>query len=96
MKVAGWLIGAACAVGIVSADSKVFSQPKNQVAQRAKSQWATIQTYCFGCHNPGVKAGNLFLSELNANSVPAHPEILSTSATLSAGYYGWRNSPHNA
>src|SRR5437764_10490796 len=75
MKLAAWLIGVACAVGIVAADSQVFSQPKNQVAQRAESQWATIQTYCFGCHNPGVKAGNLFLSELNADSVPAHPEI---------------------
>ncbi|MDE3157566.1 MAG: DUF1592 domain-containing protein [Acidobacteriota bacterium] len=75
MKIAGWLIGVACAVAIVSADSRVFSQPKNQVAQRAEAQWATIQTYCFGCHNPGVKAGNLFLSDLNADSVPNHPEI---------------------
>src|SRR2546423_768726 len=75
MKLAAWLIGVACAVGIVAADSQVYSQPKNQVVQRSESQWATIQTYCFGCHNPGVKAGNLFLSELNADSVPAHPEI---------------------
>jgi hypothetical protein len=75
MKVARWLVGISCAVGIVSADSRVFSQPANQVAQRPASQWATIQNYCFGCHNPGVKAGNLFLSELNEDSVPAHPEI---------------------
>ncbi len=75
MKLARWLIGISCAVGIVSADSKVFSQPKNQVAQRSESQWSTIQTYCFGCHNPGVRAGNLLLSELNADSVPTHPEI---------------------
>jgi uncharacterized protein DUF1592/uncharacterized protein DUF1588/uncharacterized protein DUF1587/uncharacterized protein DUF1585/uncharacterized protein DUF1595/cbb3-type cytochrome c oxidase subunit III len=53
----------------------VFSQPRSQVAQHPQSQWSTIQTYCFGCHNPGVKAGNLFLSELNEDSVPAHPEI---------------------
>ena len=75
MRLAGWLIGVACAVGIVSADSMVFSQPRSQVAQHPQSQWSTIQTYCFGCHNPGVKAGNLFLSELNEDSVPAHPEI---------------------
>src|SRR5260370_40954915 len=53
----------------------VFSQPANQVAKKPESQWSTIQNYCFGCHNPGVKAGNLFLSELNADSVPGHPEI---------------------
>jgi len=75
MKLARWLIGISCAVGIVSADSMVFSQPANQVAKKPESQWSTIQNYCFGCHNPGVKAGNLFLSELNEDSVPAHPEI---------------------
>src|SRR3954464_11069733 len=85
MKFARWLIGISCAVGVLSADTIVFSQPANQVAQRPRaanqiaqhpqSQWATVQNYCFGCHNPGVKAGNLFLSELNEDSVPAHPEI---------------------
>src|ERR1700675_3238603 len=75
MKLAGWLIGVSCAVGIVSADSNVFSQPARQVASRPESQWPTIQTYCFGCHNPGVRAGNLLLSELSADSVPQHPEI---------------------
>src|SRR6516165_7684009 len=75
MKLAGWLIGISCAVGIVSADSKVFSQPANQVAQHPESQWSTIETYCFGCHNRGVGAGNLFLNELRAQSVPEHPEI---------------------
>src|SRR5215472_8208524 len=86
MKLARWLIGISCAVGAVSAGSYVFSQPAKQVTSQpgspslaagrlAGDQWATIQTYCFGCHNPGVKAGNLFLSELNADSVPAHPEI---------------------
>src|SRR5437899_699183 len=75
MKLARWLIGISCAVGIVSADSKVFSQPANQVAQRPESQWSTIQTYCFGCHNKYVRAGNLFLDELGAESVPKHPEI---------------------
>src|ERR1051326_660904 len=85
MKLARWLTGISCAVVILSADTVVFSQPANQAAQRPqpanqaapqpKSQWATIQNYCFGCHNPGVKAGNLFLSELNEDSVPAHPEI---------------------
>ena len=68
-------IGISCAVGIVSADSKVFSQPANQVAQRPESQWSTIQTYCFGCHNEAVRAGNLLLDELDADSVPRHPEI---------------------
>jgi hypothetical protein len=53
----------------------VFSQPANQVAKKPESQWSTIQNYCFGCHNPGVRAGNLLLSELNADSVPGHPEI---------------------
>src|ERR1700745_1536968 len=79
MKLARWLAGIACAVGILSADTVVFSHPANQpakqVAQHPASQWATIQNYCFGCHNPGVKAGNLFLSELNEDSVPVHPEI---------------------
>src|SRR4051794_3329485 len=75
MNLARWLIGVSCAVGIVSADSKVFSQPANQVAQHPESQWSTIQTYCFGCHNKFVRAGNLLLDELGAESVPEHPEI---------------------
>src|SRR5882724_1848710 len=75
MKLASWLIGISCAVGIVSADSKVFSQPANQVAQHPESQWSTIQTYCFGCHNKFVAAGNLFLDQFGAESVPEHPEI---------------------
>src|ERR1700704_2836892 len=75
MKLARWLIGISCAVGIVSADSKAFSQPANQVAQHPDSQWETIQLYCFGCHNEGVRAGNLFLDELGAESAPEHPEI---------------------
>jgi len=75
MKLAGWLIGISCAVGIISADSKVFSQPANQVAQHPESQWSTIQTYCFGCHNKFVRAGNLLLDELGAESVREHPEI---------------------
>src|SRR5437870_11672562 len=75
MKLARWLIGISCAVGIVSADSKVFSQPANQVAQPPESRWSTIQTYCFGCHNEGVRAGNLFLDKLGAESVAQYPEI---------------------
>src|SRR5213082_2728063 len=75
MKLAGWLVGISCAVVIVSADSKVFAQPANQVAQHPESQWSTIQTYCFGCHNEYVRAGNLFLDQLRAESVPEHPEI---------------------
>src|SRR6202030_815447 len=74
MKLA-WLIGISCAVGIVSAGSKAFSQTANQVAQHPESQWSTIQNYCFGCHNEFVKAGNLFLNQLSAESVPEHPEI---------------------
>jgi hypothetical protein len=79
MKLARWLIGISCAVGIVSADSKVFSQPANQVAQHPESQWSTIQLYCFGCHNEGIGAGNLFLDQLGAESVPEHPEIFEKS-----------------
>src|SRR5205807_3547173 len=75
MKLARWLIGISCAVGIVSVDSEVFSQPANQVAQHPESPWSTIQTYCFGCHNKFVAAGNLFLDQLGAESVPEHPEI---------------------
>src|SRR5882757_6810658 len=75
MKMSGWLIGMSCAVGIVSAGSKVSSQPANQVAQQPESQWSTIQTYCFGCHNPAVRAGNLLLTELSADSVVTHPDI---------------------
>src|ERR1700739_3318714 len=75
MKLARWLMGVSCAVCIVSADSKVFSQPANQVAQHPESQWSTIELYCFGCHNDGVRAGNLFLDQLSAASVPEHPEI---------------------
>src|SRR5215510_13127597 len=75
MKLARWLIGISCAVVIVSADSKVFSQPANQVAQRPGSQWSTIQTYCLICHNKDVRAGNLLLDQLGAESVAQHPEI---------------------
>src|SRR5262247_1714954 len=75
MNLARWLIGISCAVGIVSADSKVLSQPANQVAQHPASQWSTIETYCFGCHNKYVRAGNLLLDELGAESVREHPEI---------------------
>src|ERR1700686_222356 len=75
MKHAGWLIGISCAVGLVSIDSKVFAQTATQVAQHPESQWSTIQTYCFGGHNEFVKAGNLFLNQLSADSVPEHPEI---------------------
>src|SRR5207302_9274723 len=38
-------------------------------------QWSTIQLYCFGCHNEGVRAANLFLDKLDAESVSKHPEI---------------------
>src|ERR1044071_7599625 len=75
MKLAGWLIGISCAVGIVAADSKAFSQPANQVAQHPQSQWSTIQTYCLGCHNQYVRSGNLLLDQLGAESVAQHPEI---------------------
>ncbi len=80
MKLAGWLIGVSCAVGIVSIGSEAFSQPANsqpakQVAQPPESQWATIGLYCFGCHNEEVRAGNLLLDQLSAESVPQHPEI---------------------
>src|SRR5262245_58366471 len=75
MKLDRWLIAISCAVGIVSADSKVFSQPANQVAQRPESQWSTIQTYCLVCHNKDVRAGNLLLDQLGAESVAQHPEI---------------------
>src|SRR4029453_14225047 len=64
-----------CAVGILSADTVVFSQPANQALPRPEPQWSTIQTYCFGCHNPGVPPGNLLLSELNADPVPDPPDI---------------------
>src|SRR3984893_8965771 len=75
MKLARWLIGISCAFGIVCADSKAFSQPAKQVAQRPESQWSTIGLYCFGCHNEEVRAGNLLLDQLSAESVPQHPEI---------------------
>src|SRR5580704_14197685 len=75
MRLAGWLIGISCALGIVSADSKAFSQPANQVARPPESQWSTIGLYCFGCHNEAVGAGNLFLDQLSEQSVPQHPEI---------------------
>src|SRR5262245_39535227 len=75
MKLARWLTGISIAVVIVSPDSKVFSQPANQVAQRPGSQWSTIQTYCLICHNKDVRAGNLLLDQLGAESVAQHPEI---------------------
>src|SRR5277367_2040215 len=75
MKRAGWLIGISCAVGIVSADTKAFSQPANQAAHPPESQWSTIGLYCFGCHNEEVRAGNLLLDQLSAASVPENPEI---------------------
>src|SRR5215475_7763983 len=75
MKLASWLIGISCAVGILSTDSKVFAQTATQVAQHPESPWSTIETYCFGCHNKFVAAGNLFLDQLGAESVAEHPEI---------------------
>src|ERR1700745_1267566 len=75
MRLAGWLIGISCAVGIVSADFKVFSQPATQAAQHPESQWSTIETYCLGCHNDGARFGNLSLEQLGPESVPEHPEI---------------------
>src|SRR6266567_4396844 len=75
MKHARWLVGISCAVGIVSIDSKVFSQSAIEVAQRPQSQWSTVQSYCFGCHNDGVRAGNLFLDKIGPESVSKHPEI---------------------
>src|SRR5260370_4101282 len=75
MKIVRWLIGISLAAGIVSADSKVFSQTANQVAQHPESQCSHIHNYFFGCHNEFVKAGNLFLNQLSAESVPEHPEI---------------------
>ncbi len=57
MKLAQWLIGISCAVGIVSADSKVFAQPVTQVAQHPQSQWSTIRTYCMVCHNESDRLG---------------------------------------
>jgi hypothetical protein len=75
MKLARWLIGISCAIGIVSTGSKVFSQPANQAAPHPESQWSTIENYCFGCHNEGVRAGNLFLEKLGPESVAKHPEI---------------------
>jgi hypothetical protein len=74
MKLARCFIGISCAVGILSADSAVFSQPASPVAPSG-DQWATIQTYCLGCHNGAVKAGNLQFDQMTADSVPQHPEI---------------------
>src|SRR3981189_3123421 len=75
MKLTRWLIGISCAVGIVSAGSKVFSQPANQVAQRPESQWSTVQTYCFGCHTSTIRSSPLPVGPLSADSVPGPPEI---------------------
>src|SRR5262249_10429014 len=75
MALARWLIGISCAVGIASADSKVFSQPANPIAQQAESQWSTIGLYCFGCHNEAVREGNLLFDQLDAESVSTHTEI---------------------
>jgi len=65
-----------------SADSKVFSQPANQVAQHAESQWSTIQTYCFGCHNEGVRAGNLFWTSLAPSPCPNTPRSRESCAQI--------------
>src|SRR5688572_30269747 len=74
MKLARCLIGISSAVVILSADTEVFSQPANQAAQLPGQQWAVIQTYCVGCHNRVVKAGNILFDQLTAESVPQHPE----------------------
>jgi hypothetical protein len=75
MKLARCLIGISCAVVILSADTAVFSQPANPVAQHPEPQWSVIETYCFGCHNSVRKAGNIMFDQLGADSVPQHPEI---------------------
>jgi hypothetical protein len=78
-KLAKWLIGISCAVGVVSVDTTVFSQPANQVAPHTEQQWAVVQSYCFGCHNTVVRAGDIMFDQLSAESVPEHPEIFETA-----------------
>jgi mono/diheme cytochrome c family protein len=79
INLARCLIGISCAVGIISADSTAFSQPANQDVAQAEQQWSTVQSYCFGCHNSIVRAGDLLFDELSAESVPEHPEIFETA-----------------
>ena len=79
INLARCLIGISCVVGIISADSTAFSQPANQDVAQAEQQWSTVQSYCFGCHNSIVRAGDLLFDELSAESVPEHPEIFETA-----------------
>lgn len=79
IKLARCLIGISCAVGIVSVGTTVLSQPVNQVASHPEQQWAVVQTYCVGCHNTVVRAGDIMFDQLTAESVPEHAEIFETA-----------------
>ncbi len=79
IKLARYLIGISCAVGILSVDSVAFSQPANQVAPHPEQQWSVVQSYCVGCHNTIVRAGDIMFDQLTADSVPEHPEIFETA-----------------
>jgi hypothetical protein len=79
MKLARYLIGISCAVGIVSVANLVFSQPSNQSAPHPEQQWAVVQSYCVNCHNTVVRAGDIMFDRLTAESVPEHADIFETA-----------------
>ncbi len=79
IKLAGRLIGISCAVGIVSVPTTVFSQGANQVAPDPEQQWAVVESYCVGCHNTDVRAGDIMFDQLTAESVPEYAEVFETA-----------------
>jgi len=75
MKLARWLIGISCAVGIVPADSKSFPNPRSRSRSILNRSGPSFRPTASVAIIPAFAPGNLLLSELNADSVPAHPEI---------------------
>ena len=76
MKLARCLIGISCAVGILSADTDVFSQPANPVAPPPGKPVGRHSDLLLRLpQHASVRAGNIMFDQLGAESVPGHPEI---------------------
>jgi hypothetical protein len=84
-KIARYFIGISCAVGITLAGSAAYSQPAGSSDPKLENQWSTIQTYCFGCHNSIVRAGEILFDQMDSESVPEHPDIFERAVSRLRG-----------
>jgi hypothetical protein len=85
MRLTKCLVGIFCIVGVLSIDTNAYSQLADQ-AERTQTPWRTVELYCFACHNEIVRSGNLFLDQMNENSVAEHPEIFETAVRKLRGH----------